>query len=297
MWQVREARSDEDLDLWAAIRTGASPRERLVRPLRAPGRLLLLAGEVGCARAVPSDLEGCATVEVFVSPGARRRGVGSRLFARCVEHARELDSQQLMTTVDELSEPGRAFAAARGFAEVDREVELRRIVGDEREPPPLPGITVLSLAERPELLRAAYQAVAVDAYAEMPLPGGYVTTLEKWIAEEGTGVAEASFVALDGDAIVGYAGMQPDGEHGLTAVRRSHRGRGIATHLKRRQLAWAARAGVKELITFTQGQNSAMQRVNELLGYIPEPAWLKLKAPLESCCRKPSAARARTSAP
>jgi len=87
-------------------------------------------------------------------------------------------------------------------------------------------------------------------------------------------------VALEGDQVVGYAGMLED-EHGLTVVARSHRGRGIATHLKRCQLAWAARNGVDELVSFTQGINDPMRAVNDRLGYVAEPAWLKMKGPLE----------------
>jgi GNAT superfamily N-acetyltransferase len=277
---IRVAESDADLDLWARIRTAASPRDELKRPLRSPDRLLLLAGESGCARAAPSDLEGRVSIGVYVVPEARGRGLGAALYDRSLEHARTLRPDLLFATVDALSEPGLAFAAVRGFEEVDREVELRRTIGDEREPEPLPGISVVTLAERPELLEAAYRAVAVEASADMPLSGRYVLTLEKWLEEEGEDVPEASFVALDGDEIVGFAGMRPQAEHGLTAVRRSHRGRGIATHLKRRQLAWAAAAGVEELLTFTQGRNSAMQRVNERLGYVAQPPWLKLSAPL-----------------
>lgn len=276
---IRVAESDADLDLWARIRTEASPRDELKRPLRSPDRLLLLAGEAGCARAAPSDLEDHASIVVYVLPAERRRGLGAALYDRCLEHARSLGRARLFTTIDALSEPGLRFAVARGYVEVDRELELRRAIGEEPEPEPLPGIAVVSLAERPELLEAAYEEIAVEAYAELPLPGSYVLTLEKWLEEEGAGIPEASFVALDRDGIVGWAGMQAHAEHGLTAVRRSHRRRGIATHLKRRQLAWAAAAGIPELVTFTQRGNEAMQRVNERLGYVAQPAWLKLSAP------------------
>ena len=51
-------------------------------------------------------------------------------------------------------------------------------------------------------------------------------------------------------------------ENGLTVVDRRWRGRGLATALKRRQLAWAAANGIREVITWTQLGNEAMQRVN-----------------------------------
>jgi GNAT superfamily N-acetyltransferase len=85
---------------------------------------------------------------------------------------------------------------------------------------------------------------------------------------------EGSFVALRGGEIVGYAGMwehangSATGEHGLTAVRRDHRRRGIATALKRTQLHWAARSGVHELVTWTQRGNEPMQGLNRKLGYV-----------------------------
>jgi mycothiol synthase len=57
-------------------------------------------------------------------------------------------------------------------------------------------------------------------------------------------------------------------EHGLTAVLRGHRGRGIATRLKSAQIAWAAERGYRELITWTDTENAATRRVNTKLGYV-----------------------------
>ena len=60
-----------------------------------------------------------------------------------------------------------------------------------------------------------------------------------------------AFVALDRDAVVGYARLYlvptlPERlENGFTAVRKSHRRRGIATALKRAEIAWAAAQGYR----------------------------------------------------
>jgi GNAT superfamily N-acetyltransferase len=56
-------------------------------------------------------------------------------------------------------------------------------------------------------------------------------------------------------------------ENALTAVRRDWRGRGVASHLKRRTLQWAAAHGVSEVYTWTQARNTSMLRLNEHLGY------------------------------
>ena len=50
-------------------------------------------------------------------------------------------------------------------------------------------------------------------------------------------------------------------------VRRDWRRHGLATTLKRIELAWAAQNGFREVVTWTQRGNEGMRRVNELLGY------------------------------
>ena len=89
----------------------------------------------------------------------------------------------------------------------------------------------------------------------------------------GGGSGPVTFVALDEGRVVGYAALYDRisglAEHGLTAVLRSHRGRGIATALKRALLRWAAEHGYRELSTWTQDGNAAMQAVNLKLGYRP----------------------------
>jgi mycothiol synthase len=97
-------------------------------------------------------------------------------------------------------------------------------------------------------------------------------SLEEWL-REGATLPGGSFVALAGGEIVGYAGLTvwpgdpTRSEHGLTVVRRGWRGRGLATALKSRELAWAAANGVRELVTWTQRGNEALQGMNERLGY------------------------------
>src|SRR5690606_6995878 len=83
----------------------------------------------------------------------------------------------------------------------------------------------------------------------------------------------ASFVAVAGNDVIGLASLMPDtddpsrAEHGLTAVRRHWRGRGVASTLKRQTLWWAARNGIREVYTWTQRGNDNMRRLNELLGF------------------------------
>ena len=245
----------------------------------------------GCGSAVPSDLPGRTFCRIAMLPACRRRGVGTRLLARALAVARRHGSALLSGAYEEGDASGEAFAARFGLTEVVREVEIAlRLRGDEPVPEPPPGIEVVTVASRPELVAQTYE-LAAAALPEMPLPVPYsVPSLERWLEEDVSGpgvIAEATFVAVEDGRVVGFAGLlrrEADprlAEHGFTAVARSHRRRGIATALKQVQIAWAARNGFRELMTFTQEGNVGMQAVNARLGYEPRPAWIRVEAPLE----------------
>ena len=56
-------------------------------------------------------------------------------------------------------------------------------------------------------------------------------------------------------------------EHGLTAVLRSHRRRGLGSALKRAQINWAAGNGYRELTASRLEGNAPMRALNNRLGY------------------------------
>ena len=159
------------------------------------------------------------------------------------------------------------------------------LIGAEK-PGALPqGIEIVALAgRREELLRAAWP-VALEGYADMPLPGDVSFDLDEWLRDEATR-PDGSFVALEHGDVVGYAGLLEHAngsavaEHGLTVVRRDRRRRGIAHALKRAQLEWAARSGLVELVTWTQKGNEAMQAINRSLGYVDHARVLTYTGPL-----------------
>ncbi|MBA3330614.1 MAG: GNAT family N-acetyltransferase [Actinobacteria bacterium] len=141
-------------------------------------------------------------------------------------------------------------------------------------------------------MRLAYE-LAREGYADMPLVEPVEVSLEEWLREEAT-LPGGSFAALVEGELVGYAGLLALGadpgaaEHGLTVVRRDRRRCGLATALKRRQLAWAAASGLRELVTWTQRGNEGMRRVNELLGYRLRSESLTMRGPVASLARPPA---------
>jgi mycothiol synthase len=281
MTTLRVADSAADLETWAQVKSTVVPNEPVTAEQLVAGdeegRLLLLAEAdgvaVGCGIAAPSHFGGRAFVAVRVLPKHRRRGIGTELLLALSEHARTLGREGVNAFVYADEPHSIAFAEHFGLAEADYQLEQVRAIGDEPAPEARPGLQLVSIAGRREELLTATWPVALEAYADLPLPGEVTYKLEEWLREEGTR-PEGSFVALEDGAIVGWAGLSvhangdATAEHGLTAVRRDRRGRGIGRLLKRTQLHWAAQNGVVELVTWTQKGNEAMQALNRSLGYV-----------------------------
>ena len=291
MISIRVAESDADLAAWIDVRRRVHPDEpagsvALLRERAAPVRLLLLA-EVDGRLAAHGLADRSDTGQGFVAPRVvpeeRRAGVGTALLERLLDHVRGHGFERGRAHADD---PGSfAFAERHGFHEVDRQVEQVRAIGEEPEPEPYAGVAFATVGERPELLEQAYP-LAEHGYADLALATGSVTVpKDVWLRDEAT-LPDGSIVALAGDRIVGYAGLMAwdddptRAENGLTVVARDWRGRGLAVALKRRQLAWAARAGVREIVTWTQTGNEAMRRVNERLGYVTRTISRTVERPL-----------------
>ena len=289
---IRAVESDADLDAWVAVKNAVVPNEPVtaeqVRNSNEEGRLLLLAEEdgvvSGCAIAGLSNFGGKAFIAVRVLPEFRRRGLGRALFDVCADHARSLGRDGVNAFVYADEPHSIAFAEQLGLTDVDYQLEQVRQVGDE--PPVESDVQVRALgADREALLARVWEEVAQEAYEDLPLPGEVTYKQDVFLREEATR-PDGSFVALEGDAIVGYAGLVEHAngdaiaEHGLTAVRRDRRRRGIARALKRAQLHWAAQNGVAELVTWTQRGNEGMQALNRSLGYVDKSKVITFQGPL-----------------
>jgi GNAT superfamily N-acetyltransferase len=278
---IRAATTDTDFQAWNDVRRIVMPNEsaptiELLHAGESPDRLMLLAESgsevVGSGFANRSQITG-GFVAPRVLPDHRRRGVGSAILRVLLDHLVDRGFGSVGAHVNE--DAAHAFALRHGFEEVDRQVEqVRALTPDEPAAPPYEGVEFWTVAQRPELLQRSF-ALAQQGYADMALKTGRaVVPVDEWLLEEAT-LPAGTFVALEHGIIVGYAGLlawtddTSRAENGLTVVDRRWRGRGLATALKRRQLAWAAANGIREIVTWTQEGNDAMQRVNVGLGYTP----------------------------
>lgn len=286
---IRRVETDDDLEQWVAIRNAVLVNEPVtaarVRASNDEETMFLLVDGAACGLAGRSDFGGRAFAAVRVLPEHRRRGIGTAVYLELAKHARSLGLEGVNAFVYADEPHSIAFAEHFGLADVDFQLEQRRAIGDEPAPTPVDGIEVAALdGDRQALLREVWP-VALEGYADLPLPGEVRYKLDTWLREEATR-PDGSFVAREHGEVVGYAGLLEHAngpafaEHGLTVVRRDRRGRGIARLLKSTQLHWAAQHGVAELVTWTQRGNEGMQAVNRGLGYVDQAKVITFQGPL-----------------
>lgn len=246
---------------------------------------------VGSGVGRPSSIAGSLYAMARVLPEHRGQGVGTRLYEALSEHAAALRLTALWGRIQEGDAESRRFAEKRGFREVSREFEVVLDVAEaDTSGDPPPGIELVSLAEQPDLEQALYD-FDVEVSPDVPSleEGHEPMTFERWHATylEGPGAMPAAcIVALAEGEVVGYTGLRrrgsvsPAAGNLLTAVRRPWRRRGIATALKREQIARAREAGIEHIYTTNDETNVGMRGVNARLGYRPAPTRILVSGPL-----------------
>lgn len=280
MWRVDDLRMDVD-----------EFRHSFEQDTESLWALAYLDGDpAGTGVGRPSSLTGANYAAARVLPELRGRGVGGALLAAIAEHARARGAGELWGRIRADDEATLAFAGRRGFSEVGRERDV--MLDLSKVPPAAPdtpaGITLVTFAERPDLIRAVF-AVDTEVSVDVPSHGtNKPMTFEDWSREnlEGPGAFPAGCViALERGQVVGYTALRrygagsPEAENRLTAVRRPWRRRGIATALKRAQIEAARTAGIETISTTNDELNVGMRGVNERLGYEPEPERVVVSGP------------------
>jgi GNAT superfamily N-acetyltransferase len=184
------------------------------------------------------------------------------------------------------AEDGRRFAAVWGFRETGEYLEEYQLhvpdVAIDTDAGPVArleaeGIRITSLAELgaddPAFLRALQQ-LWVEAGDRSADPERLAESFPSWPRDvlNGAGLsAETHWIAVDNGRPVGMAFLkrlsEDAAENDYTCVASTHRGRGIATALKLRSIAWARQHGVRRLFTSCEIENTPMIAINKRLGY------------------------------
>jgi GNAT superfamily N-acetyltransferase len=244
------------------------------------------------AVAVTGSRPSVAYVILTVPREQRRRGAGTALLEAATRWAGERALAALEGPAPEDDPDGVAFAERRGFLEIGREgrlvLHLATVDAPAIDPPP--GLEIVTWAQRPELARGMYE-VAREAFPDVPGDDDIeIEPYKDWLEHHMSGSGdrpEATFAALAGDEVVGYAkfsltSARPNvATHDMTGVKRAWRGRGVAGALKRAEIAWAKANGYERLQTQNEMRNEPIRRLNERLGYKPAPGRILFSRPLD----------------
>ena len=248
----------------------------------------------GRIHSLPPEFDGFwANINVLAD--ARRQGIGSALLEAVSDRARTAAKTALHLPASEARPEGIDFLEHRGFREYERSKTVRlELAGLPRPSIDLPdGLRLTTLAAEPELVEGIH-AVAVEAFADIPggdqpIAPGDLAEFRKRDVDRATIPHAAFMVAVEQTTgrVVGYASLllMPEGTrrlawHGMTAVARDWRGRGLAGALKRATIGWAIDAGLDAVESNNDTDNLAMRAVNARLGYLAAPDALIMRGPL-----------------
>lgn len=301
MAEIREIAEDE-LPRWVATMRAVDDWTGTVEDYvdwkrQASQTVWLLASDdgrdVGAALGIGGwhEPHGVARGEVRVVPEARRLGLGDAILRRLGTWSAGYGYGELLGEVHEGDGESIAWTERRGYVEVGRNAKLVLDLADVEAPAidPPTGIDILTWAERPELARAMY-AVACEAYADIPgAEDDVMPSFEDWLSMDMQGSGDrpdATWVALADGEVVGYAKLVLSSSrpgviiHDITGVLRAWRGRGIASALKRAEIAWAVETGATHLETSNEERNAPIRALNEKHGYRLQPGHVTVRGPV-----------------
>jgi len=250
------------------------------RPARAHARSWVAEEEgeiVGWAQtqfAWVTDRDDLADVLVFVSPGRRREGIGSKLYELAAGHALEHGARELKSGAWE--DDGRRFLLHRHY---ERMREERFSALDPRTvdtsglvlPDGFRLVTLAKLAGRERDLHALY----AEVFADQPADDGLTIEFDDWLTDTVGNPqlsTEGSFVVLDGETPAALAWIQVSGkraQHDLTGTARTYRRRGLARAAKLATIRWCAEHDIELLATGNDATNVGMLAINDELGFRP----------------------------
>ena len=231
---------------------------------------------VGWARGMfrVEESGGSANVSVAVPPERRRRGIGTALLTRALDHVSEAPRVFAFIEAD-----GRRFAERNGFQLTSTSrlsaVDPRAVDTSELD------LAEVELRQLDEL--SPEHVFSVDSVAALDVPSEEhpdQVELTQWISRYWENPEldwSAGYAAwLDDRAVaISYPAVDRDGAraaNAFTGTLPGYRGRGLARLAKLAVIRRLAELGITRLLTVNHDENAAMLAINEQLGFAPAGA-------------------------
>lgn len=234
-------------------------------------------------------------INVLVDPEVRNRGYGSALYQYLSEQVSPFKPIRLNAQVRETELSGMRFARARGFSEVKRDWEAVLDLTSfqpELYPVTLPaGVQIVRYPELPDtetrdqIFHRLYSELRQDVPRSEPATPIDYAQFRKLFFDAPDFYRDGLFVAVHQNNLIGTtmfwkSELGANLHTGLTGVKASFRGQGIAKALKITALRFAKAQGFSKIFTDNDTSNVEMIAINDRLGFIRQPAWVSLRKTL-----------------
>lgn len=266
-------------------------------------RVGAFAGErlvgLGRASAEPTRRPGCFDLLIRVLPDWQRQGIGTKLYQELERYAVARGATLLDGYTKDEPGAGQHFAERLGF-------QLRQHIFESKldlsafDPTEYQdglarleasGIRLTTFAAFPQddaaldRLRAFYTALHRDVPGTESMAEPSLDQFKQRTIHAVGWEPQQVHLAVEGDRWAGLSFVcpLPDGTfvNDLTAVHPEYRGRGVATAVKVKALAYAQAKGGSWIRTHNDASNRPMLAVNRKLGYRPEPGIFRFSKPVE----------------
>ncbi len=283
----------EILNQWNVIPTSVDAMRSSTPPVGGIRRVVLCDDDwiLGfCATAPAGD--DCYFTQPYVDLDQRRRGFGQALLDDALGFIADQGANRVESRVRDDDPISQSFASKRGFEVTDHNFRSMLVVSefdaavfsDWLARAQEIGIHFKLLSEMScsdDLLKEIYE---LQEEIASDIPGNGPARPRRSFEEycrrvrENPDWTKHKIVAFHGSRIIGLAFLKPHHKDGrcyvlndLTGVARGYRGRGVAKALKVVAVSHARQCGADYLWTWNNSHNTPIIRLNQKMGYRPEP--------------------------
>ncbi len=246
------------------------------------------------------DGENRVRMDLYLHPDKVSEPLRNDLYSYLI--AKLKDAHSLVTRVREDWSGLHSFFLSQGFEELERawvsRLDLERFdispflaIFDKAKTATIGFKTLADLPDTDATHRLLYKTVTQDLLPSVPTAEPlniwpYEVWLERYLGRPEHN-SESVFLAFKDDELVGMSELYHSNEAdklktGLTAVKKAYRRNGIALSLKLIGIQYALEHQIKEIATTNHSVNRPMLSINEALGFVKDPAWIRLKKELST---------------